>query len=83
MTKKDFMLIQDAVNEGIANFFNNSLAQHIPAERRSMIEHQLRIQLANSFGNRLRYVNDSFDKNKFETEIIKTRVVRGDGQIIA
>lgn len=70
MTKAQFTLIEDAINEGIESFFQDSrIEEKIKTSELRWVERILRSTLADSFAHKLRYTNDGFDKAKFVTTI--------------
>lgn len=75
MTKAQFTLIEDAVNEGIEKYLEfideRGFWSKTESPSRATLERMLRKYLADAFASRLRYTNDNFDSNKFRRAITK------------
>ena len=84
MTKKDFTLIQDAINASIREFFENKALRYdldnaVTVDKSlglkdklflpRRIEIHMRIHLAKQFAERLRYTNDAFNADRFQLGI--------------
>ena len=72
MTKKEFLLIEDAVNEGVEEFFKSltTLKGNYPTYSETT-ETMLRKALAFALSKRLCYASNSFDEVKFRQAILK------------
>jgi hypothetical protein len=70
MSKKDFLLIQDAINEGIAAYFSLPTTQD-PNTRIISIgnERNMRLCIAQGLAHRLKYASDNFDADIFKSAI--------------
>jgi hypothetical protein len=69
-TKKDFLLLEDAVNDGLRRFFNMpGLTRTLNPDAMPGIERMLRIGLADALAEKLKYTSDGFDAAKFKRSI--------------
>ena len=68
MSKAQFTLIEDAINEGVEKFVAHlkENSGHIPN-----VEGWVRRFLGEAFANRLPYTNDGFDQQKFLKTVTK------------
>ena len=69
-TKKDFLLLEDAVNDGLRRFFNMpGLTRSINPDALPGVERMLRIGMADALAEKLKYTSDGFDAAKFKRSI--------------
>lgn len=79
MTKKDFTLIQDALNEAVKEIFKPGAMARKALDSTNIsflarqIENHVRAALANSFASRLPYTADDFDPTRFINHITTLR----------
>lgn len=70
MTHKHHILIADAINRGVLDFYEamlgNSLFEEIPRSQRRLIIKHLHHHLVKSFVATLRYTHDKFDESEFK-----------------
>ena len=78
MTKKDFELIVDAINEGIIDTVNDPLIVRDLADTSDSLQKSyskqrvgliLRTKLGESFAKRLKYTADGFDPARFKMKV--------------
>lgn len=75
MTKKDFILIEDSIEEATEKFLHHlASAENLPDPTSSMEKH-LRIIFANVFVKYLRYTSDNFDGKEFAKNVTRSRDV--------
>ena len=70
-TKKDFLLIQDAINDGIKRYFENETVKtgdYKPCSQ--FMERVMRQSIAASFAERLKYTSDGFDESTIKRSIV-------------
>ena len=69
LTKADFELVIDSIDEAVGNFVKWYDGTSSPSSRAG--ELGIRRQLGKSFASRLKYTNDSFDGRRFEISVSK------------
>jgi hypothetical protein len=74
MTKKDFELIVDSIQEGVDDaieflikYQSKDGTQILTTEEN--LKRRLKKSLAHSFGDRLVYTSDGFDKTRFQSRV--------------
>lgn len=71
MTKKEFLLISDAIKEGSQSLIDDISIDFVLDEkidrkqRKESLKKKVRNHLYKSFSERLKYMSDSFDSHKF------------------
>jgi hypothetical protein len=69
-TKKDFLLLEDAVNDGLRRFVRMpGLTRTINPDALPGVERMLRIALSDALAEKLKYTSDGFDPAKFKRSI--------------
>ncbi|MAG59484.1 hypothetical protein CMO96_01700 [Candidatus Woesebacteria bacterium] len=71
LTKADFELVIDSIDEAVGNFVKWYDEQYTSNPSSRAVELGIRRQLGKSFASRLKYTNDSFDGRRFEISVSK------------
>jgi hypothetical protein len=82
MTKKDFVLIQDAINEGVKKFLTDPAVRNTEAAS-PMNERRLRLALSEKFADKLKYTNNEFKSDIFRKGVDNTKLARNNLQALA
>lgn len=74
-SKKDFLLLQDAINDALQMFYADpAIASNRWPVVSAGVETRLRNALADSFNHKLKYTSDGFDPEQFRAAL-KSRLI--------